>query len=442
MLAKSIGFIPSWYHRKVFDLCVVGLGKIGLPIASYFLGTNLRVCGFDVDPKKIDSIQKGAPFLVNEPGLLDSEFFSQFFCSTDPRETVAVSSTVLIAVPLGLDNKAAPDFRFLDSAVSTVGENMPNDTLVLVETTLPVGTSRERIIPALERASGKRCEDDFLYAFSPERVSSGSIKEDLETYPKLVGPYGKKSAAKALEFYSRINFDEPKQNVWIMKTPETAEMTKLAETTYRDHNIAYANALAAECRAQGIDFDEVRNAANSQPYSHIHNPGLGVGGHCIPVYPHLLLSGAKSPEAFEVVRKSRDFNVSVTGLVLDEFFSKESIESGAKVCIVGACYRPGVPELANSAVFSIANWLRERGFKDVGVYDELISDGDLSNAGLKPFVGERPEVVIVNGVWDVNQIRNLLSGATHILDGSNQLSQGRDFPNAKLFSTNLGWPDS
>ncbi len=156
-----------------------------------------------------------------------------------------------------------------------------------IETTLPVGTTRTRIAPALERASGLESEQDFFTVFSPERVYSGRIFADLETYPKLVGGLSEAGERRGCELYDAFIGAEVRP----MGSAETAELTKLAETTYRDLNIGFANELAQFADAHGLDALRVIEAANSQPFSHIHQPGIAVGGHCIPVYPRFYLEG-------------------------------------------------------------------------------------------------------------------------------------------------------
>ena len=174
---------------------------------------------------------------------------------------------------------------------------------VSVETTVPVGTTRARIAPALERHSGLRAEEDFFCVFSPERVFSGRVFRDLETYPKLVGGLSEAGEERAAALYGAFLGAE----VWRLGSAEAAELTKLAETTYRDVNIAFANELARFADAAGVDVERVIEAANSQPFSHIHRPGVAVGGHCIPVYPRFYLAGdpsARLPAAARTVNEA------------------------------------------------------------------------------------------------------------------------------------------
>ncbi len=211
-------------------------------------------------------------------------------------------------VPLMLSDEQLPDYRMIDPATDAMAVGLRPGTLVIFETTLPVGDTRRRFGPAIERGSGLAVGDGeagFLLAFSPERVYSGRVFHDLATYPKLVGGVDAASTERALAFYRSV-LPAP---VWDLTTAEAAEFAKLAETTYRDVNIALANEFARYAERVGVDVLEVIRGANSQPFSHIHQPGIGVGGHCIPVYPHFLISRAPELQIPELARRVNDGQV-------------------------------------------------------------------------------------------------------------------------------------
>src|SRR4029077_14452922 len=170
-----------------------------------------------------------------------------------------------------------PDYRKLDAALGAVGKGLTHDALVIVETTLPVGATRTHVAPLLESESALIQGKDFYVAFSPERLYTGRIFQDLARYPKIVGGIDEESTRRAIDFY-RASLDA---EVRAVANSETAEFAKLAETTYRDVNIALANHLAVYGGSRGADSKEASEASNSQPFSHIHRPGIGVGGHCI-----------------------------------------------------------------------------------------------------------------------------------------------------------------
>jgi UDP-N-acetyl-D-glucosamine dehydrogenase len=269
---------------------VVALGKIGLPLATQIARAGHEVIGCDIDAVTVGLVNAAQPPFPGEDGLAealaDVVGGGRLRATTDTRQAVAGGADLVIAVPpLLVDSDARPDFAILDAVLADIGAGLQAGTTVAVETTLPVGTTRNRVAPALARQSGLRAEDEFFCVFSPERVYSGRVFRDLATYPKLLGGLSAAGEAHGVKLYrSFLDAD-----VWPMGSAEAAELTKLAETTYRDVNIALANEFARFADRTGIDLDRVIAAANSQPFSHIHRPGVAVGGHCIPVYPRFYL---------------------------------------------------------------------------------------------------------------------------------------------------------
>ena len=240
-----------------------------------------------------------------------------------------------------------------------------------------------RIATALEAASGLRCGDDFHVVFSPERVSSGSVFRDLDTYPKLVGGLDAAGEAAGVALYETFIAAE----VRAMGGAEAAELTKLAETTYRDVNIAFANELARYADRLGLDVGRVIDAANSQPYSHIHRPGVAVGGHCIPVYPHFLLAG--DPRA-RLPRAGREVNDAMPAYAVDllEAALGGSLE-GRSILILGVAYRGGVKETAFSGAAALRDELRARGATPLAT-DPLYDEAELEAAGYDPWPAGAP----------------------------------------------------
>jgi nucleotide sugar dehydrogenase len=262
------------------------------------------------------------------------------------------------------DGAGTPDFRAMDAATRDIASELQPGTLVSYETTLPIGTTRNRFGPMIEDLTGMVVGQDFFLVHSPERVFSGRIFADLRRYPKLVGGVDDISTSAGVEFYESIlDFDErpdlPRPNgVWAMNSVEAAEMAKLAETTYRDVNIALANEFARHAEASGIDVIEVIEASNSQPFSHIHRPGVAVGGHCIPVYPRFYLAG--DPEA-RLVSTAREVNLAVPERVVASVATALGGIEGKRVLILGVAYRGGVKETSYSGAFSIKTALLASG---------------------------------------------------------------------------------
>ena len=250
-------------------------------------------------------------------------------------------------------------------------------SLVIFETTLPVGDTRGRFAPRLAEASGLTLEESLFVAFSPERLYSGAALRNLATYPKLVGGLGEASSARAAAFYAGVLDAE----VVTMSSAEAAEFAKLADTTYRDVNIALANEFSRYADRIGVDLTEVIAAANSQPYSHIHQPGLGVGGHCIPVYPHFLLD--RAPE-LELVALSRRVNDGQVGNAIRSLQLALGGLDGAEILVLGLTYRDGVKELAYSRALPLIERLIFHGAR-VLAHDPLLTDDEIVRTGAVPW---------------------------------------------------------
>ncbi|CRH63368.1 GDP-mannose 6-dehydrogenase [Chlamydia trachomatis] len=373
-------------------IAVVALGKIGLPLAVQYAMKGHDVIGVDVNETTVDLVNKGVEPFPGEAHL--DEYLRDVVASGDLRATTSYeeaipgADAVVLVVPLFVNDKTwEPDFGWMDDATRSLAMHLTPKTLISYETTLPVGTTRNRWKPMIESISGLKEEQDFHLVFSPERVLTGRVFADLRKYPKLVGGLNDAGTAAGIAFYEAVlDFDEradlPFPNgVWDMGSAEAAEMAKLAETTYRDVNIGLANQFAVYADKVGIDIERVIDACNSQPYSHIHRPGIAVGGHCIPVYPRLYLS--TDPDA-SIVRTARSYNATMPEYVVSRAESVLGSLAGLRVAVLGASYRGGVKETAFSGVFATVDALRTRG-AHVAVHDPMYSDDELRGFGWEPY---------------------------------------------------------
>ena len=391
------------YRLESMRIAVVALGKIGLPLAVQFADSGHEVIGVDVNAKAVETINAGREPFPGEAHLQDklAELVpaGRLRATTDYAEAIPGADAVVLVVPLFVnDTTWEPDFAWMDAATRSLAEHLTPGTLVSYETTLPVGTTRGRWKPMLEEGSGLVEGEDFHLVFSPERVRTGRVFEDLRKYPKLIGALSETGAQKARAFYeSVLKFDErsdlPHPNgVWDLGSAEAAEMSKLAETTYRDVNIALANQFGLFAADHGIDLYRVIDACNSQPYSHIHRPGIAVGGHCIPVYPRLYLH--TDPDA-EIVRTARKLNASMPERLVAQAAGILGSLEGLRAVVLGASYRGGAKETAFSGVFPTVEALRGRGAQ-VSVHDPLYSDDELRALGFEPHaLGDAVDVAIV-----------------------------------------------
>jgi UDP-N-acetyl-D-glucosamine dehydrogenase len=376
---------------------VVALGKIGLPLAVQIANAGHDVVGCDIDERVVELVRAGKVPFPNEPGIAEA---LPIEATTDTASAVAGADLVVLVPPLLVDASGAPDWRAFDSAVDDVARGVQAGTTVVIETTVPVGTTRGRVAP--------RMPAGVHVAFSPERVSSGSVLRDLTTYPKLVGGLDAEGEASAVRLYRSFI---TQAEVRSMGSAEAAELTKLAETTYRDLNIAFANELARYADDLGVDVRRVIEAANSQPYSHIHRPGVAVGGHCIPVYPRFYLAGDEHARLPGVAREVNDAMPAYAVELLADMLG--GLDS-TRVLILGVAYRGGVKETAFSGAFPLRDALLSRGAQVVAA-DPLYTDAELRALGFEPWDGEPVEGVVVQA--DHREYATLEIPADGIVDG-------------------------
>ncbi|MCV0403137.1 MAG: nucleotide sugar dehydrogenase [Chloroflexi bacterium] len=375
-------------------IAVVGLGHIGLPLAVQYASRGHDVLGVDVDRRIVDTLNAGETPHRDEQTLIDRVpelVATGRLRATDWSDPAGFgeADVVVVIVPVVVDADRQIDFKPIDAATRDIAANLGPNTLVVYETTLPVGTTRTRFGPMLTEGSGRTLDADLFLAFSPERVLVGRVFQDLERYPKIVGGTSDESTRRAVEFY-RAALPEGAE-VRAVASAEAAEMTKLAETTYRDVNIAYANELARFAARNGIDVTEVIDAANSQPYSHIHQPGVGVGGHCIPVYPHFLFND--DPE-LRIPPLAREINEGMGAFTVDTIEDRIGSLDGQNVLVLGVAYRGDVREDAFSSAFRLRDELLAAGAHVYG-HDPYYDGEHLRSVGFEPYDLDDPSPIRV-----------------------------------------------
>jgi nucleotide sugar dehydrogenase len=409
-------------HGTVGTVAVVGVGKVGLPLCAQFGSHGWRVIAVDVDESVVTAINEGRSHIVEEPALgelvaaIHGE--GRLRATSDAASAATESDVVVLIFPVLLDDNSKPDYRHMDAAVATIAPGIHEGSCVIFETTLPVGDTRERYGRRLEESSGLRLDKTLFVSFSPERVYSGATLRNLATYPKLVGGLGPGSVTRAAAFYESVLDAE----IVAMTSAEAAEFATLAETTYRDVNIALANEFARYADRIGVDIQEIVAAANSQPYSHIHQPGLGVGGHCIPVYPQFLL--ARAPD-LKLVADARQVNDSQIGIAIKAIQDAVGELADVQILVLGLTYRHGVKELAYSRALPLIERLRLQGAR-VSAYDSLLDRDEIARTSAKPWEwGEQgPFRAIVTQTADprFRELRfDLFSHLELVFDGRNSL---------------------
>jgi nucleotide sugar dehydrogenase len=407
-------------------IAVVGLGHIGLPLAVQYAGRGHTVIGADINPRIVEAIGRGESPHDDEVALLERVpklvASGNLRATTTTSDAVREAEAVVVIVPVVVDAQREIDFGPIDAATRDIASGLQPGTLVVYETTLPVGTTRDRFGPMLAAGSGLVLDREFFLAFSPERVLVGRVFLDLQRYPKIVGGTSEESTRRATELYRSVLDDGTE--VWAVASAEAAEMTKLAETTYRDVNIAYANELARFAHERGIDVMEVIGAANSQPYSHIHQPGVGVGGHCIPVYPHFLFNGDPS---LRIPPLAREINEAMGAFTVDEIEERVGSLEDQPVLVLGIAYRADVREDAFSSAFRLRDELVAAG-AHVYAHDPYFTDEHLRERGFEPYDLDDPRPVKVAIVQAPHAIyRSLapaaLPGLELFVDGRNALER-------------------
>ncbi|WP_043978863.1 nucleotide sugar dehydrogenase [Priestia megaterium] len=405
---------------------VVGLGKIGLPLAAVFAKNGFHVYGADINKDVVHMINSGISHVKNEPGLdeLVREAYIQkkLEATSDTVKAVSKSNIVIVIVPVLIDNKNEVDYRFIDSAVRDIAQGIKKGTLVIFETTLPTGDTRNRFGKKIEETSGLKMGTDFYLAYSPERVYSNRIIQDLSNYPKVIGALNEKSLELSSDFYQK----SLGCNLIKVSSLETAEFSKVAECVYRDVNIALANELAQFADLKGVNMLEVIEASNSQPFSNIHYPGIGVGGHCIPIYPYFFINrGLKNG----LTQLAREVNDTMASYAIKKIETSIGSLQNQNVLILGLAFRENVKETTKSSTLLLINHLKEKQ-ANVFLNDPLFTDNELANynglpLSLNDTLTSKIDVIILQAFHKSYESLNFnkFINCKVILDGRNSLNK-------------------
>ncbi|HEV8594795.1 MAG TPA: nucleotide sugar dehydrogenase [Thermoplasmata archaeon] len=352
---------------------VIGLGYVGLPVAAAFAEAGLRVVGIDIDTRKVAAVNAGkSPLTGREPELaaLVAKHGGKRLTATTDYAASASADAVLIAVETPIDDDTKdPDYKALRSALRSLGPNLKKGALVSIESTIAPGTMHRLVKPMLERASGMRTPRDFLLAHTPERLTAGKLLHNLVHVDRVLGADDPRSRRRALNLYSRI-IKAPIHPTDLL----TAEIVKTAENTYWDVQLALANELALIAEDYGVDAFEVRTLVNTTPRRDLLYPGAGVGGHCIPKDPWLLVHGLRSfkPSLIPAAREVNDFMPERMVTLTEEALRQVGRRlAGARVVILGLAYKENTDDARNSPAIPLIRILRRRG-ADVRIHDPFV----------------------------------------------------------------------
>lgn len=420
------------------NITIIGMGKIGLPLAVCFAKKGNKVTGLDINFKTIEKINSGNEPFPGEENLdlyLKEVINSNCLEATSDIESAIKSAEViLVCIPLMTDSNNKTDFKDIDLVIKNIGKYMRKDVLVSIETTLPVGTTRNRFAKSIETVSSWKVGEDFSMVFSPERVSSGRIFNDLRSYPKLVGGVTESCTQKGIDFYkSVLDFDKRSDllkpnGVWALQNCETAEFTKIAETTYRDVNIGLVNEFALYAGSKNIDISEVIESANSQPFSHLHKPGISTGGHCIPVYSHFYI---QDNELSQIVQAARDRNLAMPSVAVEKIKEKYRVLSALSIGVFGISYRPGVKESALSGSMELLKILKNEGARVYG-FDPMYNKDEIETLGFE----YTPGIANLDGIIIHTAHKEFMNINYTELVNLKFLFDGRNMYN-KIFNSNI-----
>jgi UDP-N-acetyl-D-glucosamine dehydrogenase len=358
---------------KTYVVGIIGLGYVGLPLMWTFHKNQLPVLGFDIDPAKIDALEKGIPYIKHlGKEMMETLASSKIANATTDFGRIPEADALMLCVPTPLDGHREPDMSFVVNTTEMVSKHLRRGQLVILESTTYPGTTEELIIPILEKGSGLKVNDDFYVAYSPEREDPGNKDFQTASIPKVVGGHGEEALALALALY----------NTSIVKTVpvsdcKTAEAVKLTENIFRSVNIALVNELKQVYHAMGIDVHEVIEAAATKPFGFMKfTPGPGLGGHCIPIDPFYLTWKAREFEMnTRFIELAGEVNISMPRYVVERateaLNSKKKAMNGSKILIIGIAYKPDVDDMRESPSFHIMDRLEELG-AEVEYFDPFV----------------------------------------------------------------------
>ena len=349
--------------KQFSKISIVGLGYVGLPLSLQFARSGVSVLGFDLDQKKVDSINAGQTYLKHFPSesIADQVDANRFEATTDPSRLIEVEA-ILICVPTPLDDHREPDLSYVLATARTIAPYLSKGVLITLESTTYPGTTEDELRVALEEGSGMKAGVDFHLAYSPEREDPGREDASVKTIPKVVGGYTSKCGDIADALYSQA-LDQ----IYRVSSCRAAEATKLLENIFRSVNIALVNELKVVYEAMGIDVHEVIDAAATKPFGFMaFRPGPGLGGHCIPIDPFYLTWKAREfgkntrfiELAGEINTAMPDYVISKVADVLNE--EGKSIK-GSKILVLGLAYKANVDDCRESPSFVLMEKLEKKG---------------------------------------------------------------------------------
>ena len=358
-------------EQKQARVAVIGLGYVGLPLALLYTEQKFPVTGFDIDPRKISTLDQGGTYIVRIPAAEIQAAKKSGFSATSEYSRLTEMDAIIICVPTPLNEYHEPDLSYITDTAKSIAPNLRAGHLVILESTTYPGTTEEVLIPILEKGNrqglkasrgDKRNEQEFYVAFSPEREDPGNTTVARRDIPKVVGGLDAKASDLAAALYGAIF-----NRVVRVSSPAAAEMTKLLENIYRCVNIALVNELKLLSLRMGINIWEVIEAAATKPFGfQPFYPGPGLGGHCIPVDPFYLSWKAKEWDfRTRFIELAGEINTNMPYHVLESVIKalnqQKKALNGAKVLVLGLAYKKDIDDLRESPSLTIIELLQKDG---------------------------------------------------------------------------------
>ncbi len=412
----------------MLKVVVIGLGYVGLPLlCAIHRSKKYETVGYDLDERKIEQISFGN--FSTEDKFTYDYIKENKLNVTSNKSNLQAADIYIICVPTPVDGYFKPDLIPVKEATALIGENLKKGSLVIVESTINPGVSREVVLPILKDKSGLIENEDFQLAHCPERINPGDKKWNILNIPRNVGALSQEGAVETANFYR--SFLEAEVNE--MKTLEEAEATKIIENTFRDINIAYVNELAKSFDTIGIDLVSVIKGASNKPFAFMpHYPGCGVGGHCIPVDPYYLIEKAKkSGFTHRFLINAREINKSMPEYTVQKLvFALNKLGKsvkGSKIALLGLSYKPGLADLRESPALDIKRIIEDRYLQKVKVYEPYRMD--LSTYNSFESVLQDSEVVILTvghkefEILENDKHKKIWNKVKVVIDGRNFLDK-------------------
>jgi len=407
--------------QKTATIGIIGLGYVGLPLALAFSKAGFRVLGFDIKQKNVDLVNKGRSYIADVTSeSLMAAVASKHLKATTDQSRIREVDAVCICVPTPLTKTKDPDLSYVINESETVSKYLQPGQIVVLESTTYPGTTREVMLPILER-SGLKAGRDFYLAFSPERVDPGSKNFNIKNTPKLVGGIDPKSTKLAVLLYSHVA-----DVVVPVTSPEVAEMTKVFENVFRNVNIALVNELTQLCEKIGISVWDVIDAAATKPFGYMpFYPGPGIGGHCIPLDPYYLANKAREYDFHtRFIELAANINEQmpyyVVSRIMDALNARGKSLHGARVLVLGVAYKKDVEDTRESPSLKLIQLLGEKGasvcYNDPYVANIKVSESTMTSVELTDKRLSKVDCVVIATDHTCYDYKDIAEKASFVFD--------------------------